>query len=40
MPSTRALSVLLQKREQLELGSWTRIAYDEWCSKRDALIQA
>lgn len=37
--ATRALSVLLQKRNQLEREA-TRIAYDEWCAKRDALLKA
>ena len=37
--ATQALSVLLQKRDQLEMEA-TRIAYDEWCAKRDALLQS
>ena len=37
--ATQALSVLLQKREQLQREA-NRIAYDEWCAKRDALLQA
>ena len=37
--ATQALSVLLQKRDQLEMEA-NRIAYDEWCAKRDSLLQS